>query len=120
MRTVYLFLLLLLFGASSFAYHKNQIVNDDNVYPAGNSHTEESKLVNNEVPRGEMLYKNHCRVCHESNVHVRENHKAKSIADIVSWVTRWSSHLNLGWNIDDINDVAHFLDEKYYKAKIEK
>ena len=119
MRIFYLFLCLFLFSASSFAYHKNQIVNDNNRYSVDSGHTGESKAVINEISRGEMLYTNHCQVCHESNVHVREHRKAKSIVDIIGWVTRWSSHLKLDWNIDDINEVAYFLNEKYYKVEIE-
>ena len=67
--------------------------------------------------RGELLYKNHCRSCHESSVHIRKQRKAKSIADIQYWVIRWSTTLGLNWDDDTINDVNRYLNKHYYKFK---
>lgn len=67
--------------------------------------------------RGALLYENHCRVCHESNVHIRNNRRAKSISDIEYWVTRWSTHLELNWKKQDITDVTNYIDSTYYKFK---
>lgn len=65
--------------------------------------------------RGELLYENHCRVCHESNVHIRNNRRAKSKSDIEYWVTRWSTHLALNWKKQDVIDVVNHLNSAYYK-----
>lgn len=65
--------------------------------------------------RGELLYENHCKVCHASVVHVRENHSAKSISDLRAWTRRWSGELKLNWSDEEINDVAEFLARRYYK-----
>ena len=65
--------------------------------------------------RGELLYENHCKVCHESVVHVRENRKVKSREDLRGWVARWSSERKLNWSNDEINDVADFLARRFYK-----
>jgi len=66
--------------------------------------------------RGELLYENHCTVCHESGVHIRANRKAKSIADVRGWVERWSGELKLKWSREDIDDVTEFLARRYYKC----
>lgn len=71
-------------------------------------------LTNEEKPRGQLLYDNHCHVCHESNVHIRANRKAKTRKDIQYWVNRWSEHLKLKWNTNDKNDVASYLNLTYY------
>jgi cytochrome c5 len=64
--------------------------------------------------RGLMLYENHCRVCHESNVHIRNNRKAKSKSDISYWATRWSTHLDLKWKKQDLVDVVDHINNTYY------
>ena len=68
-------------------------------------------------PRGQLLYENHCRKCHESQVHIRENHKARSIDDIQGWVTKWQAQENLEWKADEILDVTNYLANRYYKFK---
>lgn len=67
------------------------------------------------IPRGQLLYENHCRKCHESQVHIRENHKARSFADVQGWVMKWQTHENLDWKADEILDVARYLADRYYK-----
>jgi len=64
--------------------------------------------------RGELLYLNHCLVCHESNVHIREKHNAKNINAIRSEVTRWMNELQLKWLPRDIEDVVDYLNSRYY------
>lgn len=65
--------------------------------------------------RGEMLYENHCTSCHDSIVHVRDNRRAKSPADVEQWVQRWSFDIGLGWNEADIDAVTQHLVRRYYK-----
>ncbi len=67
--------------------------------------------------RGEALYENHCRSCHESWVHTREGHRVQNIADIRSRVTAWSVHSGLNWSPEEIDDVSRFLAERYYKLE---
>jgi mono/diheme cytochrome c family protein len=64
--------------------------------------------------RGEALYKNHCKECHEALAHKRPGSRINSIGDVRSWVTSWSNHSNLDWSNDDINDVADYLNKKFY------
>ena len=74
-------------------------------------------MSNNTTERGKLLYDNHCRICHDSNVHIRNHRKAASIVDIAFWVTRWQAHLKLKWSDEDINDVVDHLDTEYYHFK---
>jgi len=39
--------------------------------------------------RGRLLYENHCRACHESNVHIRQTQAAKSLKAVRTEVVRW-------------------------------
>lgn len=72
-----------------------------------------------DAQRGRLLYQNHCTVCHTSVVHVRERRKATSRAEIQSWIRRWQNELGLGWGATEVDDVAEFLDERYYRLKSE-
>ena len=65
--------------------------------------------------RGQLLYENHCIACHESNVHIRGNRKAKSIDDIRYWAARWSTHLELNWSADELTSVINYLNATYYQ-----
>lgn len=68
-----------------------------------------------DVSRGQLLYENHCTICHTSIVHVRERRKAASRAEIQAWVLKWQSHLGLGWEGEEIEDVAEYLNQRFYR-----
>ncbi len=68
-----------------------------------------------ELSRGQLLYENDCRGCHESVVHVREQRKASTPAAVEAWVRRWSGELRLGWGDDEVRAVSRYLGERYYK-----
>ena len=69
--------------------------------------------------RGRLLYENHCTVCHESVVHVREERKSTSRDDVEAWVRRWQQQLNLQWGNSEVDDVIEFLNDRYYGFKSE-
>ena len=68
-----------------------------------------------DAQRGEALYQNHCMTCHTSQAHIREKRKADSPEALREWVARWQRSESLGWADSDIEDVAAFLDARYYK-----
>lgn len=67
-----------------------------------------------EPERGRLLYENHCLVCHESAVHVRENRRVTTRIDIMEMITRWSAYLDLDWTGEEMFDVLEYLDQRYY------
>jgi mono/diheme cytochrome c family protein len=64
--------------------------------------------------RGQALYENHCRTCHEPEVHQRADRRATSVEDLQRWVATWSWHAVLGWSAEDIADVTDYLNRAYY------
>lgn len=64
--------------------------------------------------RGRLLYENHCRSCHESNVHIRQTQAAKSLRGLRAEVVRWQEALALHWNGEDVGDVAEYLNRAWY------
>jgi cytochrome c2 len=69
--------------------------------------------------RGRLLYENHCQTCHTSVVHVRNQRKAKTPAELRGWIGRWSGELKLGWGETEQSDVYQFLNNRYYKLPVE-
>lgn len=67
-----------------------------------------------DAERGRLLYENHCTVCHESVVHVRDDRKVDSRAALLGYVARWQDYLGLGWSAEEMNDVRAYLNEQYY------
>ena len=67
--------------------------------------------------RGEGLYQNHCTLCHNSRLHIRENRKAFDVLTLKDWVRRWKTHLVLDWGESEVEDVAAYLNARFYKFK---
>lgn len=68
-----------------------------------------------EFDRGEALYDNHCRTCHENWVHTRENSKINTIDELRRRVAGWSIHSGLKWGNGEIDDVTAYLNRHYYQ-----
>lgn len=81
-------------------------------FAAPSQRTESAESVSAE--RGRLLYENHCTVCHASVVHVREDRKVQTRADLLAFIVRWQSYLGLGWSAGEVKDVLAYLNEKYY------
>jgi mono/diheme cytochrome c family protein len=65
--------------------------------------------------RGEMLYANHCGACHTAQLHWRERRAATDWAGIRAQVLRWQGTLQLGWGEADIDEVARYLNQRFYR-----
>ncbi len=70
--------------------------------------------------RGRLLYENHCISCHASTVHVRDQRKAVTPAELRAFIQRWVGELKLTWQEQDMNDVYQYLNSNYYKLPVEK
>lgn len=64
--------------------------------------------------RGQRLYETNCDKCHAASVHGRAKRVAKDVDEIREWVSRWSTHLSLGWTDEDIDDVVVYLNDTHY------
>ena len=68
-----------------------------------------------ETSRGQLLYENHCQGCHDSTLHVRTDRRIKTLADIRAQTQRWAGEQRLGWGSMDVDDVVHYLNQRYYR-----
>ncbi len=65
--------------------------------------------------RGQMLYGNHCVACHNSQVHWRDNKVVTDWVSLKLQVRWWQGTARLNWSEDEIDDVARFLNDTYYR-----
>lgn len=65
--------------------------------------------------RGEALYENHCKSCHESWAHERAGREAASLDAVRKRVAAWSVHSGLDWSDEEIGDVTGYLDRQFYR-----
>lgn len=70
-----------------------------------------------DLDRGRLLYELRCGACHTESVHGRKHREAKDFDGIRGWVGRWNQTLMLGWNGEDVENVAVYLNEQYYRYK---
>jgi len=74
------------------------------------------KPVKPEAPsRGQLLYENHCMVCHESVVHIRTRQQARSLPALRAQVQHWVTYMQLRWGKEEIEEVVGHLNSQYYK-----
>jgi mono/diheme cytochrome c family protein len=64
--------------------------------------------------RGELLYATHCLACHTDKVHWRDHRVAGNFNALRYEVRRWQKMSTLGWNAEDIEAVARYLNTVYY------
>ena len=69
------------------------------------------------VPLGQLLYDNHCTICHTSVVHVRDERLANSLSEVRRQVSRWQKLLALNWDDSQINAVLQYVNDTFYHFK---
>lgn len=67
--------------------------------------------------RGQMLYGNHCVACHTTQMHWRDQKLATDWPSLKAQVRRWQGAGQLNWSEDDIDDVARFLNDSFYRLQ---
>jgi hypothetical protein len=65
--------------------------------------------------RGALLYDAHCIACHTEQMHWREQRAATDWSSLKFQVRRWQGNAGLQWGDDDIDAVARFLNERFYR-----
>ena len=105
------------YGALQETQAAEQEASVDKNTPESSSETEnngEKSLANEPESLGRLLYENHCLSCHESMVHIRNAHKAKTFTDVQYWVGRWAQELEIKWSADEIDAVVQHLNDTFY------
>ena len=64
--------------------------------------------------RGELLYDMNCIACHSEKMHWRGAKLVNDWASLDAQVRHWQQAASLGWNDEDIMEVARYLNERFY------
>ncbi|MGB8434705.1 MAG: hypothetical protein WCE38_10630 [Burkholderiales bacterium] len=72
-------------------------------------------VVAGDPARGRALYESRCVECHTKSVHQPESRRAPSFEGVLAQVSRWNDTLGGDWTAEDIEDVAVYLNQRYYK-----
>jgi cytochrome c len=68
-----------------------------------------------DASHGRLLYENQCAACHSSQAHWRDARVVRTWDDLVAQVKRWQANAGASWSGEDIQDVAAYLNDTYYK-----
>lgn len=64
--------------------------------------------------RGRALYEARCGGCHNDSVHNDNSRKARNFEEARGRVADFSAQLKTGWSGAQVDDVAVYLNERYY------
>ena len=64
--------------------------------------------------RGRALYEAGCGGCHNDSVHNDNSRKARNFEEARARVADFSMQLKTGWSGAQVDDVAVYLNERYY------
>jgi mono/diheme cytochrome c family protein len=65
--------------------------------------------------RGQLLYATHCIACHSTQMHWRDQRRARDWDGLKAQVRRWQGIAGLGWSEADVNEVARHLNDTIYR-----
>jgi hypothetical protein len=69
-----------------------------------------------DLGRGQALHDTFCVACHNTAPYEREDRLANTYLEIRQQVDRWQGNARLRWSPQDIESVAEFLANRYYKV----
>jgi mono/diheme cytochrome c family protein len=84
------------------------------VQPAAAAEALPEPLAAADLERGRRLYEISCVACHNANVHWRDKRLANSWPALLAQVDRWQRNAGQRWEPAEINDVAAYLNERFY------
>jgi mono/diheme cytochrome c family protein len=70
--------------------------------------------------RGRLLYDTACSACHTTQPHWRENRAVHSWDGLIAQVQRWQATAGQNWSAADVEDVASFLNERFYHLPLRR
>jgi len=65
--------------------------------------------------RGAALYEAQCKGCHNESVHNDASRKARNFEEARARVADFGARLKTDWTAAQIDDVAVYLNERYYR-----
>jgi hypothetical protein len=67
------------------------------------------------VEMGMDLHQTNCLSCHGTEAYTRSDRRVTSFPSLITRVNACNVNLGMGWFDDEVDAVARYLDENYYK-----
>jgi mono/diheme cytochrome c family protein len=77
--------------------------------------TSQSSEASGDAANGETLYKSNCFTCHNPSIHTRPDKIIFSKKALRNRVEFCEGNAGLSWTSQQIDDVAEYLNQTYYK-----
>ena len=68
-----------------------------------------------DAKRGELLYETACIQCHTTQAHWRDKRLVRDWPGLLHQVNRWQAVAGQNWHAEEIEDVAEYLNQRFYK-----
>jgi hypothetical protein len=68
-----------------------------------------------DTQRGQQLFETHCIACHGQGIFKRAKPIVTNWPSLIYQVRRWERVAGQQWSTGEVNDVAGYLNERYYK-----
>jgi mono/diheme cytochrome c family protein len=71
-----------------------------------------------DAERGKKLHDSQCIRCHDTKMYQRERRVTQDWKNLRGTVNHWQSQLKLKWAETDIDDVAAYLNQQFYRFPV--
>jgi len=68
-----------------------------------------------DIGHGRQLQQKNCMGCHDDSVYTRQDRKISTLDGLQKQVQRCELTLGLKWFDEDVDDVAAYLNDSYYR-----
>ena len=79
-----------------------------------------TQVVSADPEHGRLLYDTACGACHTTQPHWRDKRIVHSWDDLVGQVHRWQGVAGQNWSPAEVNDVASFLNDRFYRFPLRR
>ena len=73
-----------------------------------------------DIGNGKALHDENCTRCHQPDIYTREKRMVNSFTELQEQVRQCELMAELVWFDEEIEDVTAYLNDSYYRFKIEK
>ena len=74
-----------------------------------------SPLMAGDLENGGDLHMDNCTRCHDAGVYTRPDRRVQSLPKLGTQVRFCKDNLGIAWFDDEVDDVIHYLNTRYYK-----